>query len=566
MNLYNFDELNSLTLEPEDNTDYNNWILQEDLVQYLESEARDEYIIIYASLPHTYLYAALIPDINPEEHIVSDLLKWSCNPFSSWGLTCSSDNVWIEEPLSSSGSDILQSGEQIIFARSFDGDSSKSTYFELNQKIAHVLNIHFVSEKNAWCKLDNYGDIDDIFKIIKIDSFPRNETGTIICVKKEVLGEYAGVNNLKLIRMFDFTRYKSDNFFGWNDKRTDSNLSNSMNIFGTLSITTGTGSYSRGFQLINIKVSKEQVIENIWGRPKSVEIKQYCSYIAHDWKNKVISEISCDPSHLANYFTESELPFEMTPAFFKPEVLLKYKSDRAKYQLGDRSVGCRGSWHLETFDINSAGQVHTYLIYLSHLPYEEQLHWKQFNEKPKASLSKRAIKTDFEGEWYEEYDPLPSLKRKLDLLHTKCVNWWKLRDPDAPNKVHYPYTTSRDEWAEEILNLDQLLVEGLEESWLRTKAKELGCNPDTRIRALKLAELILCAKGFDEDHAREIMSPFHNVHNLRSTLKGHTAGSDAERIRKESLSEFGSFRKHFEKLCTNCDESLEIIIGEFNKQ
>jgi hypothetical protein len=259
------------------------------------------------------------------------------------------------------------------------------------------------------------------------------------------------------------------------------------------------------------------------------------------------------------------LPFEVTPAFFKPEVLSKYKSDREKYKLNSRSVDCRGSWYLKTFDVNSAGQVHTYLIYLSHLPYEEQLHWKQYNEKPKALLSDRAIKTDFEGQFYAEYDPLPSLKRKLDKFHTDGVSWWKLRDQDAPDKVHYPYTSSRDEWAEEILNLDQLLVEGLEEKWLRNKAKELKINPDARLRALKLMEAILVAIDFEESHSREIMTPFHTVHNLRSILKGHTSGTESDKIKKEALSVHGSLRKHFEKVCIDCDESIEIIAEAFKE-
>lgn len=565
MDLFNLDKINSLALEPEDNVNFDNWALQEDVPSYLENEAKDEYIIIYASLPHTFIHTVLIPSVDPEEEIVNDLQKWSYNPFSSWGLTCSSDDAWIEPPLSGSGSETLKAGEQIIFGRSFDGASNKKNYYELNQKIAHVLDLHFISERNAWCKLDDHGDLDDIFKIININTFPRNETGTIICVKKETLGEYAGIENLRLIRMFDFTRYRSGNFYGWDNSQERSNFSNSNFIFGTLSVTPGTGSFSRGFQFIDIKVPKEQIVNTVWGRPKSEDVKEYCSYIAQDWKNKVVSEISCNPSCLANYFTESNLPFEITPAFFKPEVLSKYKSDRAKYKLDIRSVGCRGSWHLKTFDINSAGQVHTYLIYLSHLPYEEQLHWKQFNENPKAPLSDRAIKTDFEGQFYEEYDPLPSLKRKLDQLHAEGVNWWKLRDQDAPDKVHYPYTDSRDEWAEEILNLDQLLVEGLEEKWLRKKAKELKFDPDARLRTLKLVETILVAVNFEEDHAREIMSPFHTVHNLRSILKGHTSGSEAETTRKDALTEYGSFRKHFEKICTDCDESLEIIAGAFKE-
>jgi hypothetical protein len=359
--------------------------------------------------------------------------------------------------------------------------------------------------------------------------------------------------------MFDFTRYKSGNFSGWDHSRDSEDLESSASIYGSLSITPGTGSYSRGFQLVDLSIPKERIVNRVWGRPIDEAPKKYCSYIAHDWKNKVISEISCDPNCLSNYFTESDLPFEITPAFFKPEVLSKYKTDRAKYKLDSRCVSCRGAWHLENFDINSAGQVHTYLIYLSRLPYEEQLHWKQYNEKPKAPLSERAIKTDFEGQFYEEYDPLPSLKRKLDQLHSYGAPWWVLRDESAPDKVHYPYTESKDEWAEEILNLDQLLVEGLQEKWLRKKAKELGCNPDARLRALKLLEAILVSLGFEEDHAREIMTPFHVVHNLRSTLKGHTSGTEAENERKTALKEHGSFRKHFENICSSCDESVEII-------
>jgi hypothetical protein len=244
-------------------------------------------------------------------------------------------------------------------------------------------------------------------------------------------------------------------------------------------------------------------------------------------------------------------------------VLLKYKSDREKYHLEDRSVGCRGAWHLETFDINEAGQVHTYLIYLSRLPYEEQLHWKQYNEPPKALLSERAITTDFEGHFYDEYDPLASLKHKLTKLHKANVGWWTLRSKDTFDRTLYPYTSSSDEWADEILYLDQLIVEGFEVKWLRQKAGELGREPDITLRSLKLTEECLIGLGFEEEQAYSLMSPFHEVHNLRSKLKGHASGEEAARIRKQALKEFGTFRQHFSQLCSDCDESLNIITEAF---
>jgi hypothetical protein len=559
MDLFDLEVIYSLAVEPENKNDFDYWASQEGVVSYLDNEAKDEYIIINASLPHTFIHSVLIPNVESNDKVLKDLQKGRYTPFSSWRLTCSSDNVWIEPPLSSSESEILSTGEQIVFGRSFEGINNNQSYYELNQKIAHVLDVHFVPERMAWCKLDDHGDMLDIFKVLEIDNLPRNETGTIICAKMDVLSEYLSVESLTVIRMFEFTRYRSGNFSDWDNSRESVDFGNSESVYGSLSITPEIGSYSRGFQFIDLSVPKEHIINRVWGRHVEDEPKKYCSYIAHDRKNQVISEISCDPTCLSNYFTESDLPFEMTPAFFRPEVLSKYKSDRAKYKLDSRSVSCRGSWHLEKFDVNSAGQVHTYLIYLSRFPYEEQLHWKQYNEKPKAPLSERAIKTDFKGQFYEEYDPLPSLKKKLDKLHSEGAHWWMLRDENAPDKVHYPYTDSKEEWAEEILNLDQLLVEGLQEKWLRKKAKELGCNSDVRLRALKLLETILFAVDFEEDHAREIMSPLHVVHNLRSILKGHTWGTEAENQRRIALKEHGSFRKHFERICSDCNESVGII-------
>ena len=565
MDLYNPKEILPLSIEPDEKEIFDVWIQQEDVIPFLEKEIEDENIIVYASFTHIFIHTVLIPNIKLNGSTIQDLLGWSHNPFSSWGIACSQDDSWIEGPLSSPGSKILSKGEQIIFGRSFEGVESKKRYFELEQKISHTLGVHFLPERNAWCKLDKFGDLEDVVKIIELNGLPNNDTGTIITINKLILGEYASVCNFVLMRMFDFTRYKSGSFSGWGDRNEPITFDGVNRIWGSLVVANNYGSYSRGIQINDIRIPKEKIINGMWHRPSSEEPKQYATFIAHDWKNKRITEISCDPSCLANYFTKSDLPFEITPAFFKPEVLLKYKSDREKYQLEYRAVGCRGAWHLKTFDINDAGQVHTYLIYLSHLPYEEQLHWKQYNERPKAPLSERAITTDFHGQFYEGYDPLFSLKHKLEDLYRVKVGWWTLRNQDALNKVHYPFTTSRDEWAEEILNLDQLVVEGFEERWLRNKAKELGRNPDIKLRGLKLIEECLVGFGFEEDHAHQLMSPFHKIHNLRSILKGHATGDDAEKIRRQSLEQFGSFRQHFEQLCTDCDESLGTIIEAFKE-
>jgi len=562
MDIFNQESLLALSNEPKDVEQFNYWVKQEDIFPFLEKEILDEHIILYALLPHVVIHSVLISDITLNDSDIQDLLNWNHFPYSSWSEISSSDKIWIEPPLSGSGSELIRQGEQIIFIRSFEGDKSKLKYYEIEQRITHVLDIHFMEEREAWCRLDRFGDIEDIIKIIRLDDLDKNEEGILICVQKQALGYYASLVGAKLLRMFDFTRYKSNKFWGWFDNQ-EASFEECNTVFSRLVVYPNYGSYSRGIQVADIIISQEEINRIVRGEISTDSEKKYAAYIANDWKNKIVKEISCNPSCLANYFTESDLPFEITPVFFRPEVLSKYKNDRDKYQLESNSISCRGSWHLESFDINVAGQVHTYLIYLSHLPYEEQLHWKQYNEKPKAPLSERVIKTDFEGQFYQHYDPLSSLKCKLDKLDSLNIKWWKLRDRDAIKKVHYPFTTSKDEWAEEILNLDQLVVEGFEKKWLKARAKILGRSLEENFGSIMLIGECLIGINFEEEDARQTISAFREIHNLRSKVKGHTSGQEADILTEAALKKFGSFRKHFEHLLPSQYENLDVLINAF---
>lgn len=553
----NPEKLISLSQAPIGAGEFEEWCNQNDVLPFLSEEAKDDYILIYASLDHVYIYALLVPEnVNLEDH-GDDLRGWSSNPFSGWSLVANHENVWIEEPCQSERSEILKSATQIIFGRSFEGVADDSRYFEVNQKITQSLDLHCINERNAWCKLDQHGDIEDCIKIIDLKG------GRAIVVKADVFNKFCVASRTKLLRMFDFTRYRKGNFSGWGDGRDEGHLPEYDGIAVWLTVQPGVGSYSRGVQLIEPRMSVASVRSEISGT--NDDDREYASFITQDWKNKRIAEISCAPGATVNYFTKSDLPFELSPAYFRPEVLSKYKADRQKYTLQDRSITCRGAWHLKTYDINEAGQVHTYLVYLRRLPYEEQLHWKQFNEAPKAGLSKRAFTTDFEGKWYDEYDALPALKTRLrGLVESKCP-WWNLPNLDQIEEVHYPVTASRDEWANEIMALDQLVVEGLNQKWLKTKAIKLGQTPSAKMRQLKLLECCLVGLGFEEDYAHDLMSPFHELHNLRSLIRGHRWGTEATSETKRVLNEYGEYKAHFVSLCQHCDESLELIVAGFSE-
>ena len=307
------------------------------------------------------------------------------------------------------------------------------------------------------------------------------------------------------------------------------------------------------------KVPPLPKIQHPAGHPPRRPDRRYESFIAVDWKNDVIREISTEPGQTANYFTQSDLPFEMSPAFFHPEVLMRYKSDSDKYTLQDRSISCRGAWHLQTYDINDAGQVHTYIVYLRQMPYEEQLCWKAHNEPPKAPISKRAVRTDFEGNWKSEYDALQSLRQAVRQLNEKTPPWWIQRSVKVIERVHYPVTASPDEWADEILRLDQLVIEGLSRTKLRSLATSLGRTPNAEFGSLKLVEECLMGLGWEEEQAREVTAPLRRLHHYRSKIKAHSQGKEGEQIRKKVLRDYGSYGHHFKALSTECADALRTI-------
>lgn len=558
-------ELLALSTPPDDEGSLDAWLEAEDVVRFLKENAKQDELVVYAGLQYVYIHAVAVPTsrVNPPD--VDDLLSWNFNAHGGVaGISCSVNppEVKVVGSLSDTSTKTFDGGTQLIFPRSFDGLLGQKYYFEVLQEFVHLSDLHHIPERKAWCRLDEHGDIEDLIRIIQVERSGGERGGTIILFRREIVDEWLALTDSVIVQTFDFTRVRSEQFNGWSNRLEPRRVIDVDLIFRTI-VEKGHASYVRGVQIIRSEVKREDLFNRHCGLylQKRAD-RQYASFIAQDFRNKVVREISTAPDKTSNYFTKSDLPFEMSPAFFRPEVLrslLRYKADRDKYTLRDRSISCRGAWELQTYDVNEAGQVHSYIVYLRRLPYEEQLYWKAHNEAPKGSISKRAFTTDFEGQWHFDYDALPSLKSLCQQWHQRQVLWWKLRSESKIGNVHYPVTNSADEWADELMSLDQLVVEGFEEKWLRQRAIELGRNPDGRLRSLKLIEECLVGLGYEGDHARQIIAPLHLLHELRSKVKGHASGEESIQLRRRALSNHKTYRKHFESLAGECDAAIRTI-------
>jgi len=552
--------LTKLDEVPVDSHAFSDWLDAKAHLAFLQENAGTNELVIYASGEYAFVHSVLVPNTRLSPIDQDDLMGWSLNPYDSiasyvWG--GGRDDVWIERGSSGTGAKTLENAVQLIFARTFEGWTGPGrTYYELHQEYAHLSEIHWRPEKRAYCRFNEHGDLEPVVSITTRED--KGNDLTLVSFMWEPLEKYLTASNASLVRMFDFTLFRKSGFNGWSDEPPQK-FYDSDQFFYHQKVMPSYASYTRGVQIIHPRRPEKDVFTDMTDGWFGRKNKKYAEFIAYDWRNGCIVKISTDPSATANYFNAdgNSLPFELSPAFFRPEVLLKYKADRDKYTVGERDVSCRAAWHLEGIDVNEAGQVHAYICYLRRLPYEEQLHWLSFNEPPKASISKRAFINDFKGEWVTFMEPLRKVLSIVRRWHSDKVAWWTLRDEKLLDRVNTPLTDSRDEWAEAFMDLAKLVVEGFETKLIRVKLNTAQVPYKKDDGTIALLEKLL-NKGDTSGEGRKLIG-LRTVQLLRSKAKGHVGGSEAEHLAQDALMEHETFGNHFRYVCTQIADELETI-------
>lgn len=539
---------------------FSDWIHAEAHLSFLQENALTDEIVIYASGEFTFIHSVVVPNSKLSPIDQDDLMGWNFNPYTSIASYVTGggrDDVWVERGISGSGSKALDDAMQLVFGRTFEGWTDPGrNYFELNQEYAHLSEIHWRPERRAYCRFNELGDLESVVSITTREDKGNNIA--LVSLKWEPLEEYLLATNASLVRMFDFTLFRQSEFSGWSNEPPQK-FYDSDHFFYRQQVMPNHAAYTRGVQIIRSRPRGKAAFTEIKDRWFGKKNREYAEFIALDWRNGRIVKISTDPSATANYFNAegNSLPFELSPAFFRPEVLLKYKADRDKYTVSERDVSCRAAWHLEGIDVNEAGQVHAYICYLRRLPYEEQLHWLSFNEPPKTSISKRAFINDFKGEWVTFMEPLQKVLSVIRRWHNNNVLWWTVRDDKLLDRVSTPLTESRDEWAEAFMDLAKLVVEGFETKPIRAKVDAAKVQYDKQDRTITLLEKLL--NKYNTTGKPQKLVGLRTVQHLRSKVKGHVGGREAEQLAQDALMEHETFGNQFRHVCTQVADELEMI-------
>ena len=244
-------------------------------------------------------------------------------------------------------------------------------------------------------------------------------------------------------------------------------------------------------------------------------------------------EYTSDPNKLRNSFGANPDAYsDVTPVYFRREVLIKYYAEPDRYTITDGQLSCLNLWYCP-IDNDLESHVVVLLSDLGqYLPYEEQLHWRQFNVPPEGKGSETLIRRSFMVEDAEPKSADLVFRRDYVDLVSKWEKalGWSLYLPQSPNDeylintVRVPLTNAQSEFDEQIGHLTKLLVDSLNERELETRV----INLPKGAKGITKFDEFLRETNFPRVEA--IVSFLRSLQSLRSAGSAHRKGSRYDRI------------------------------------
>lgn len=252
--------------------------------------------------------------------------------------------------------------------------------------------------------------------------------------------------------------------------------------------------------------------------------QRYVSYWIKDTQKNIV-EYTCEPRMLNNICVNDKpnLPFDITPVFFKREVLSKYHHSPHKYSVSDGHIHLLEEGVYLRIDTDIPDYVAVLLVDLSYLDYEEQLYWRSYNIKPNDSthISIAAYNRWYEGKFAQSSAPDVMLVNKYTLFYrlwNEQIGWHLFKEnPDDEKSVLYLLHLLTDEnnekeFYEQILVVTKLFVDSL-------NVKQFPELEEKENKSLNRFNSYLKQYNVDASGAIEFL---RNIQRLRSTRSAHS--------------------------------------------
>ena len=524
------------------------------------------------------LHSALVSDEKLSDALSRyewDLRKGSNGVSEIW-----SDGKW---SFCHDGIDVL---EPFVLYRSANYDIDN--YVELSQDFRVLLNMHdrYISPTEHCFVVDNEnGDWEKVAEI-------KEET---IRIKLTSLRKYLALRRMNLLLFFDEMRFSQQSFkeLGLTPVmnqivKDDDYIYNYSSLVDCHADGNKSGGWIMGKCVLRYR-------EKDYNRDSfDQDDKQYAEFIYdYDDEGEPMSH-SCKKETLSNYFVANgDNPLEMTPIFFKKEVLDKYYSNPNKYTVSDGAVGCEGSWSLY-IDNDHRNYVIVPLVYLGNLDYSEQLYWKGYNVSPERDMgfSKTAYKRWIEGNFCDPMFPDLQFKYRFKQFNKRWEKQfgWPLFLPLIDEDEHRYKTlhcltteNNHSDFDEQILSMTKLVVDSLNQKCLLSEIDDSNTEVESFLKERKVTSSLELKAGIDKFQAfifskgmkcPDMVNFLRKVQSLRSNSVAHRKSNKRKDLAKlyeyfklDELSEQQVLEDIFVKMIKTLDtlENYFVIQSSHNK-
>jgi hypothetical protein len=205
---------------------------------------------------------------------------------------------------------------------------------------------------------------------------------------------------------------------------------------------------------------------------------------------------------------------------------------------------------------------------LGHIPYKEQLHWRQFNLAPRGGITERRFRQDFGAEFVDVtgqpvHDFMSAFERAQMACQQRCSAPLFLalseKDKGLYAALHIPSNDEPKAFDDQILALTKTTVDSLNVNLLKDLS---GAQIDNnRIKgSIDLLEVWLKGRP-DAERCSVVIGPLRTLQAIRSASVAHRKGSKFEPIlNKAGLAGLTNAKK-FEKLLMKLTVALEALVA-----
>ena len=305
----------------------------------------------------TVIYCALIP-LDEIDRVLSSP---SWNLYSTDGMpNASMYNEGGEKKVEYLRYGVTNRVEPLVFFRDFRG--LYDSYMEISEEFRLFHNLYHDRKTDKYIKIDDEGN-EDLVAVIE----PNR-----IQMRLKEIRQFLAIKDMYLSIQFDCKEYSTYSLKELQLKQGEIHQQNGcMRWCHSYSdwVLTRYKSFSRlvGKRLIKpLPKSKS----GLWGFAEEPK-KRYVEFIIDVDEDGDEINYTCDPVELNRYGRDSETPSNITPVYFRKQVLDKYYQKPSKYSVEDSVLSCGYLWRL-TIDNHHDDKVCAWLGDLGQdLPYTE---------------------------------------------------------------------------------------------------------------------------------------------------------------------------------------------------